>query len=670
VRRAVLVLLAAGVARAAAGAGLSSQDLYRLQSVSEVAISPDGRQIAYTVRASDRPGAPYTRAFVVDRRGGAPRRLDEDGKPAAGGLAWSPDGAWLAYRGEAPEGYGLVVSRPDGSERRRVASLRHTNHPLPWTGEGLSWSPDARRLAFVSAVGPDPEPADPVVITRYLYKPHSAGGSPPFNDGRRLQLFVADVRTGTVRALAESPYHDHSPSWSPRGEEVAFLSNRSADPDRVFNYDVLVVSVADGAVRRVTETPSAEYAPAWSPDGSQLGYLATRRPLTSSETTMEDTHVWRVAANGQGALELAGGIDNRQGPPRWSADGKWLYFTVQERGDVRLYRLPAAGGPAEAVAPAAGVPGAVGDWSLADDGTVAYALATAEGPAELMVKDATGSHALTRLNAELLGGRERARVESFRFAAEGGLEIESFLTLPLGRTGTSRHPLIAVLHGGPHGQQGPAWNTKAQVYAARGWATLMVNYRGSTGYGQKLTDAIFADQDGAEARDCLAALDEALRRYPWLDRERLGVEGVSYGGQLANWIVTQTDRFKAAVPLSGISNLVSFNYMAYYHDYLAVEYGAYPHQGGLMDRLWERSPLRLVARVKTPVLFLHGENDNDVPIAEAEQFYIALQDVGVPTVLVRYPREGHGLYETGHVVDALDRSIAWYDRWFAQDHRP
>ena len=257
-----------------------------------------------------------------------------------------------------------------------------------------------------------------------------------------------------------------------------------------------------------------------------------------------------------------------------------------------------------------------------------------------------------------------AEVEAFTFRSFDGRDVEAFLTHPLNRESSSRHPLIVMIHGGPHGQQGPAFNPKAQVYAAQGWATLMVNYRGSTGYGQKFADAIFGDQNGGEAKDVLAGVDAALSRYPWLDRDRLGIEGGSYGGQLTNWIVTQTDRFKAAIPRAGIANLVSFNYMAYYHDYLAVEYGAFPHQDDLMDRLWERSPLKHVARVRTPVLFLHGENDNDVPIAEAEQFYIALQDVGVETVMVRYPREGHGFRETAHVVDSIERSIEWYRRHF------
>ena len=180
--------------------------------------------------------------------------------------------------------------------------------------------------------------------------------------------------------------------------------------------------------------------------------------------------------------------------------------------------------------------------------------------------------------------------------------------------------MIVMIHGGPHGQQGPAFNFQSQVYAARGWATLQVNYRGSTGYGQAFTDAVFRDQNGDEAQDVLYGVNAAIRRNPWIDRDRLGIEGGSYGGQLTDWIITRTPRFKAAVPAAGIANLVSFNYMAYYHDYLAVEFGRYPHEKDLMDTLWARSALRYVDRVKTPVMFIHGENDNDVPIAEAEQF--------------------------------------------------
>jgi dipeptidyl aminopeptidase/acylaminoacyl peptidase len=482
---------------------------------------------------------------------------------------------------------------------------------------------------------------------------------------------MIDLVSHDPRPLTNDIYYNHSLDWSPKGDEILFVSNREADPDRVFNYDVFAVNIARATVRRITNTKAAEYHPVWSPDGSSIAMLASTRPITSSETTMEDTHVWVMKADGTARREIGAVIDNRQGPPQWSADGAWIYFTVQERGDTRLYRLPSAGGPPEVVAPPAGERGAVGSWSVARDGTVAFAMTTPGSPGELYVREAGAApRKLTDLNRELLATRSIAPVEAFQFKGADGLDVEAFLTSPPNRPAGAMPPLIVAIHGGPHGQQGPAFNLKAQVYASKGWATLMVNYRGSTGYGQKFADAIAKDQNGQEARDVLAGIDAALARYPWLDARRVGVEGGSYGGQLGNWLVTQTDRFKAAIPTAGIANLVSFNYTAFYHDYLAVEFGAYPHESGTMDTLWERSPLRQVAKVKTPVLILHGENDSDVPISEAEQWYVALKDVGVETVMVRYPREGHGLREPRHVIDALDRSLAWYERHFEPPKPP
>jgi dipeptidyl aminopeptidase/acylaminoacyl peptidase len=218
-----------------------------------------------------------------------------------------------------------------------------------------------------------------------------------------------------------------------------------------------------------------------------------------------------------------------------------------------------------------------------------------------------------------------------------------------------------MIHGGPHWFQGPAFNFHSQVYAARGWATLQVNYRGSTGYGQRFADAVFRDQNGDEAMDVLYGVSAAVRRNLWIDRDRMGIEGASYGGQLSAWLITQTNIFKAAIPLAGITNLVSYNYMTYYNQYEEMEWGARPHQDNLMEKLWERSALRYVAQVRTPTMLVHGENDNDVPIAESEQFYVALKDVGVETVFARYPREGHGLREPKHIVDLIDRSIRWYE---------
>ena len=414
-----------------------------------------------------------------------------------------------------------------------------------------------------------------------------------------------------------------------------------------------------------------------------IAFEATKRGLTDRETTMEDTHAWVVNADGSGRREIGAGIDNRQGPPEWAPDSSALMITVQERGNTRLYRVPlscSAGLPSARVSGGAACPGepmitergAVGAFSI-DEGSLAYTFATPSDQAELYVRVGTSSpRRLTDLNATLLGwqtarGSRGVHLHFERQQIRGRGVSHQTGRLTVGRSvriSRGTYPLIVNIHGGPHGQQGPAFNFKNQVYAARGWATLMVNYRGSTGYGQAFTDAVFADQNGNEGQDVLYGVSAALRRYPWIDRDRLGVEGTSYGGQLSTWLITQTNIFKAAIPTAAITNIISYNYMTYYNQYEAMEWGIYPHQGTLMDTLLQRSALRHVANAHTPTMLMHGENDNDVPIAEAEQFYVALKDVGTEAVMVRYPREGHGVRESRHVVDQIDRSISWYKSIF------
>ena len=614
---------------------------------------------------NDGPGRPYSQLWIMTVANNKSIRLGGE-KEASSNPEWSPDGRSIAYEGRIGDKSGLIVANADGSNAKFLSPIQGTNNPLPSTGKSITWSPDGRRIAFVNAVpGPETQDAtgDPIVITRYLYKPDDSEGFTRFNDNRRLHIFVVDIASGQVRQLTHGDHYEHSIDWSPNGEEIAFISNREPNEDQFFNYDIFTLKVSDGLMRRLTSTESAEYRPRWSPDGKTIVYQATKRGLTDLETTMEDTHVWLINADGSDRREIGSMIDNRQGAPAWSADGKAVFFTVQDRGNVRLYRLPVAGGTPEVIISDRG---SVGAWSVANDNSIAYSFASPADLAQLFVK--TGNAAtkkITNLNADVLAGKQIAEVESFTFISnDNKYRVEAFLTRPLGMTASSKHPLIVNIHGGPHGQQGPAFNFKHQVYAARGWATLLVNYRGSTGYGQAFTDAVFGDQNGNEAQDVLYGLSAAMRRYLWIDRDRLGVEGVSYGGQLSDWLITQTSVFKAAIPIAGISNLISYNYMTYYNQYEQMEFGIFPHQGNMMDVLWERSALKHVAKARTPTMLMHGENDNDVPIAEAEQYYIGLRDVGVEAIMVRYPREGHGIRESKHVVDSIDRCINWYVKHF------
>jgi dipeptidyl aminopeptidase/acylaminoacyl peptidase len=644
---------------------MQSADLYKLHGVGGAQFSRDGKHIAYTIQNNDRPGRPWRQIWIMDVATGKSSRLGGPQDPS-GGAKWSPDGNWIAYHGKQGDKSGLLIAHPDGSGVRFLAETEGTNAPLPNVAGDVSWSPDSKRLAYVAATpGPETQEAsgDPVVIRRYLYKPDYDEGMTRFNDNRRTHIFVADIASGQTSQLTKSNTYEHSVDWSPKGDEIVYVSEGEPDADMFYDDDLYAVRVSDGKVRRLTASEGSEFEPQWSPDGTKIAFLATKRGLTDRETNMEDAHLWVMNADASDRREIGSVVDNRQRAAEWAPDGKAIYFLAQDRGSVRLMRLPATGGNPEVLV---GDTGTVSSYSVNSAGDIVYTFMSTSDANELFLKPASGAaRKLTDVNHDLLGSRQLASVESFTFISNDfKFNVEAFLTKPLNFDPAKKYPLIVYIHGGPHGQQGPALNFHNQVYATHGFATLMVNYRGSSGYGQKFADGVFRDQDGDEGNDVLYAVSAAVRRYPWIDRDRMGIEGGSYGGQLTEWLITQTGMFKAAIPTAGITNLISYNYMTYYNQYEAMEWGAYPHQDDLMNILWERSALKHVGSAHTPTLLLHGENDNDVPIAEAEQFFIALKDVGTEAVLVRYPREGHGMQEVKHIIDALDRSLAWYDQHF------
>jgi dipeptidyl aminopeptidase/acylaminoacyl peptidase len=663
-----ILFVLAGCASLGFPSGFQSADFLKLRSVGTVLFSPDGARVAYSITRNDSNRRPFGQLWIMTVADGKSICLSTGDEPS-GNPEWSPDGKWISYSGKAGDKSGLIVARPSGSDKKYLGPLDGTNAPLPGTGKTTTWSPDSKQIAYVSAT-PGPETADatgdPIVITRYLYKPDAAEGNNHFNDNKRLHIFVVDVASGKTRQLTDGVRYEHSIYWAPDGKEIVYISNRAQDDDQFFNYDLFTLDPTTGESRQLTATESAEYRPHYSPDGKSIIFEATKRGLTDRETTMEDTHVWIMDANGKNRREVGKELDARQGEAQFSNDGRWIYFTAQSHGEVHLYRAPASGGKPEAVVKERGT---ITSFSVHGD-LLAYAMSTPSDQAELYLKSGDGpAKRLTDLNHDALAGKTVEPVEAFSFVSnDNKWTVEAFLTYPADYRADRKYPLIVNIHGGPHGQQGPAFNFKNQVYAAHGWATIMINYRGSTGYGQAFADAVFADQNGNEGMDVLYGVNAALRRYTWIDQNRLGIEGTSYGGQLSAWLITQTHMFKAAIPTAAITNIISYNYMTYYNQYEAMEWGAYPHQGNLMDVLWERSALKHVANVVTPTMMVHGENDPDVPIAEAEQYYIALKDVGVETVMIRYPREGHGVRESHHNVDFIDRSMRWYEAHFPKEN--
>ena len=453
---------------------LQGSDYLKLRAVAAVDLSPDGTRAAYVVGRNDRPGRPLDQLWIMTIADGKAVRLLAE-NDAASRPHWSPDGRWLAFEATSAGNSGLWVARADGTKARFLAVMTGTNSPLTHEGDRIAWAPDSSRIAFVSATpGPETElaNADPVVITRYLYKPDAGEGSTRFNDNRRRHIFVVERDGGEAKQVTSGTFEEHSIDWSPDGREIVFISNREPNWDFVYNPDIFALRVDSGSIMRLTATESAEYIPRWSPDGKSIAFMGTRRGLTDLETDMEDTHLWVMNADGSGRREIGAAIDNRQYAPRWGHDGGAVYCLVPERGCVALYRVPVGTSAPQAVIEE---PGRVDSYALARNGRLVYTHTGPRDLAQLHVRDTSAaSRKLTDLNAEVLDGVELARVEPFTFVSNDfRFEIEAFLTRPLGITDGSIHPLIVMIHGGPHWFQGPAFNFHSQVYAARGWATLV-----------------------------------------------------------------------------------------------------------------------------------------------------------------------------------------------------
>jgi Tol biopolymer transport system component len=303
---------------------LQSSDLLRLRSVSGVEVSPDATRVAYTVENNDGTGRPYGQLWVMTLADGKTSRIGT-GKEPSGNPNWSPDSQWIAYSGRVGDKAGLAIAHPDGTGARFLAEMTGTNSPLPTTGKTVAWSPDGKRIAFVSSV-PGPETADstgdPIVITRYLYKPDAAEGNTRFNDNRRLHIFVVDVASGRIEQLTEGTHYEHSIDWSPNGDEIAFISNREPNEDQFFNYDLFTLKVADKSIRRLTSTENAEYRPRWSPDGKTIAFTSKR-----GENEFAQIHL--LAVDGGEARQLTTHA-SEVSDLSWTPDGAALYFSAPE----------------------------------------------------------------------------------------------------------------------------------------------------------------------------------------------------------------------------------------------------------------------------------------------------------------------------------------------------
>ncbi|HKR61133.1 MAG TPA: S9 family peptidase [Pyrinomonadaceae bacterium] len=677
-------------------------DILRLANVSDAQISPNGEWIVYTVstiegdanrstlwlaRVPPDPdrNPPTTRPTPTTRQADRDwpevRRQPTPLLPASWNAStprWAPDSSQIAFLATQDGQTGIWITDTNRAAPKAVATIQSTNFFITYAGESFDWSPDSKRIAYISAseevreATPGTKPNDPRVIDRIQYKSRTS-----FSDTKRTHVWIVDVDRPEPRQLTSGPFYDHALSFNPNGEEVAFLSNHEDDPDANNNSDIFAVDL-HGEVRQITMTRGCEYDPNWSPDGKSIAYLATKRDVTTIDSVAEDTHVWMIDAAGGRGRELATRLDRRARSPRWAGNGRHIYFLAGDEGETKLWAVRADGDEVREVFPhpEPGEKRAEQQWlgspfqisafssSARSLTQIAFVMSDALHPGEVWAAAATAPPLIQRISRHNDEFRRSVRLSEqteLKFKSFDGTAVQGWLMTPLGWRSDRKYPLILSIHGGPHGMSGWGFNATFQVYAARGYAVLFLNPRGSSGYGQKFSDGTLREWGGGDYKDLMAGVDEALRRQSWINPERLGVTGGSYGGFMTNWIITQTPRFKAAVASASVSNLISFYSTSLYQDLMHAEFGGFPWDD--YDVLWQWSPLRYVKQAQTPTMFLHGEQDNDVHITQAEEMYMALKRRGVETVLVRYPREGHGLREPQHRLDAVERTLAWFDRF-------
>ncbi len=640
---ALLLLLAASLLPAQSP--LTAEDAIAVPQVSAFLASPDASALAVATSSTN----------WIPLRGKLP--FDPSG---AIHVTWSRDGRRVAFlRTEAGKTILYATTSATGAIRA-VCTLYTPNAYLAAAGSRLAWSPAGDRLAFTGTLEPPPPIPDPLVIDRIQYKSRTA-----ISDNRRSRVFVVEAAADSPpRAITPADRDAHSVAWG-AGPEIVYLANPTPDPDANHNYDLYAVHPATGATRTLVATPGVEMEPSISPDGQWIAYRATTRPLTTIDSVAEDTHVWVVPHAGGPPRELNRALDRRCTALHWMPDSRAVVYLVADHGSQLPYRSTLAPGAAQPL-----VTGKVfvSGLQVAANGDL-YALRSEPAkPADLIRIPATGAvSTLTTYAAEAAKLWRFVEPETIRFSSFDRTEVEAFFYPPLDRTG--KWPLILNIHGGPHSTHSYGFSGATQFYAARGYAVLAVNPRGSSGYGQKFADGCINDWGGGDYRDLMAAVDEILRRHPEVDPNRLGVMGASYGGYMTNWVITQTNRFRAAAPIASLSNLISFYSTSLYQDLVHAEFNGFPWEGNNFETLWQRSPLAHVKNVRTPALLLHGENDNDVHITQAEEMYTALRQRGVPATFVRYPREGHSFSEPKHQLDMLRRVAGWMDRYLTTERQ-
>jgi dipeptidyl aminopeptidase/acylaminoacyl peptidase len=658
---------------------ITAEDLYRFQLITDCRISPDGKHVVFAVqRADKKTEKKYSNLWVVPTDGGRPRQFtygdQVDGQPR-----WSPDGreiAFLSNRDDEKQPQMYVIPFY-GGEARPLTDLKGTF-------AGFEWSPDGGQIVCQfrkkdqEAVEREEDERKKELgivsrhITRVFYKLDGTGYLPQ----ERWHVWTVDARNGRAKQLTDSDVYDElEPCWSPDGRQIVFCSNRSEDPD--FDreaIDLYVIPAAGGEMRKIETPYGPKELPSFSPDGRWIAYVGHE----GRGDWWKNDDLWVVPADGQGqARNLTGRYDihvscdtiNDMGspammPPTWSKDGQRLYFQMAHHGNTPLKSISLDGDDMQTVI---GGEGVVGAFTFDQEGTkLAYFYGEMKNPGQVWVRDvASGrSRKLTRVNENLLGGIELGEIEEVWFKGAADNDLQGWILKPPGFDPSKKYPSILEIHGGPLVQYGNFFMHEFYYLAAQGYVVWFSNPRGGRGYGEEHAKAIWGAHGTADYADLMAWADYVVRQ-PYIDRDRMGVTGGSYGGYMTNWIIGHTDRFRAAVTQRSISNRISgwgskdFNWT-----YQEMFDNRPPWEA--LDRYWDVSPMKYIGNARTPTLVIHSQQDHRCPIEQGEQVFVALKQLGVETEFVVFPDEPHGLSRVGRTdrrIERLNHIRRWFDRF-------